>query len=441
MRRSVVLTTSGDTFEIRSLLDTLEISVMREYQQRRDQPHTKSYLGPGKIEEILEDLKDVEYDLIVTDGDLKPSQHHFLEMKFQKECMDRTGVILGIFSSHAHTPEAIAQVTLAKLRYEQPFLREWIHKAKKGDRPGFLAGGGYATDVYYEHAKVHVRQIEEKLQDISKQREVTRVKRRSIGYSLVSLSGYTNAGKSALFNALTKAKVGVDDRLFSTLSTTTRKISGLQSTVLISDTVGFIRNLPPDLIRAFNSTLEEIFRSDMIIIVVDVSEPLDIVKSKLKTSLDILIPKMPDRRILVVGSKVDKLDQEERQGIKEGLRPLVNPEELVFVSSVSEEGLGLLLRKIEPVVGRTCAIDASLPLSDRSLSLLSRIRKIAYISDKVLPTSVHASIKCRPEDRQKISGWVNAVGGTVVVEEACMKAEDGDPPATGCSRNEGAPLG
>jgi GTP-binding protein HflX len=423
MRRAVIFTITEDTEEMRALLETLEVSVVSVYLQRRSQPHARSYLGPGKIDEIADELKGSDCNLIIINGDLKPSQHHFLEMKFQKECMDRTGVILGIFSMHAHTPEAIAQVTLAKLRYEQPFLREWIHKAKKGDRPGFLAGGAYAVDAYYEHARRQARRIEQRLRDLSEQRTVTRRERRSAGYSLVSLAGYTNAGKSALFNRLAGASVDVNDRLFSTLATTTRRVSGLQGTVLISDTVGFIKDLPPDLIDAFNSTLEEIYQSDMIVVVVDVSESLKMIEAKLKTSMEILSPRVPDRQIIVVGSKVDRIDTETRARVDEALKNLVDSQGIVYTSSLTGEGLDILLRRITPVMGRTYEMFVTLPLSNEALSLLSRVRSIAYVSNSISSNSIEASLRCKPEDRERISGWIRAIGGFVSRERVHRQEE------------------
>src|SRR4030042_3606611 len=202
MKRVAIITITEDTEEMHSLLDTLQYSVVKEYLQNRAHPHRLGFLGPGRIEEIEKEVKELNLDLVVVNGSLKPSQHHYLEMLFQMECMDRPGVILRIFADHAHTPEAIAQVTLAKLRYELPFLREWIHKAKSGDRPGFLAGGAYATDVYFEHAKTHSSKIETTLEELSRQRETIRTRRRAKGYSLVSLAGYTNVGKSALLNRM-----------------------------------------------------------------------------------------------------------------------------------------------------------------------------------------------------------------------------------------------
>src|SRR5512136_1994208 len=315
MKHTAILTITEDTEEMRSLLKTLDIVVVKEYVQKKQLPHKVGFLGPGKLDEILEEIKSLDLDFITVNGTLKPSQKHFLEMKFQKECMDRTGVILRIFSDHAHTPEAIAQVTLAKLRYELPFLREWIHKAKSGDRPGFLAGGAYATDVYFEHAKRHVRRREKNRNDLSKQRETKRSMRRETGYSLVSLAGYTNAGKSALFNKLCDANVEVDDRLFSTLSTTTRKLKGIKGNILISDTVGFIRNLPPDLVDAFNSTLEEIFYADLILLVFDTNESDEVLKDKLNTSMKILLHKVESRILVIVGNKIDLVDVERLEQI------------------------------------------------------------------------------------------------------------------------------
>jgi GTP-binding protein HflX len=334
------------------------------------------------------------------------------------ECVDRTGVILRIFTDHAHTPEAIAQVTLAKLRYELPFLREWIHKSKSGDRPGFLAGGAYATDVYFEHAKTHVRRIEANLLEVSKQREITRIRRREKGYSLVSLAGYTNAGKSALMNKLCNAGVEVDDRLFSTLSTTTRRISGIKGNVLMSDTVGFIRELPPDLINAFNSTLEEIFDADLILLIFDASESDDVVRSKLSTSLKILLPKVENRSIVVIGNKIDLISHEARDNIADLVKPIIQPYDLILVSSVTGEGLDILKERILRVQGHTCVIEAEMPLTDAVYSLLSRLRSSADVSMRVMSRHAAVTVRCKPEDIEKIIGWLSAAGAARITSNA-----------------------
>ena len=417
MKKAVVLSTSSDTDEIKSLLNTLNVTVTKEYVQKVRLPHKVSFLGPGKIDEVHEEIKEQDVDLIVINGSLKPSQHHFLEMKFQKECVDRTGVILKIFSEHAHTPEAIAQVTLAKLKYEQPFLREWIHKAKSGDRPGFLAGGAYATDVYYEHAKSHARRIERNLEELSKKREVTRTVRREKGYTLVSLSGYTNAGKSALFNRLCNADVEVDDHLFSTLSTTTRKVAGIKGNVLMVDTVGFIRDLPPNLVKAFESTLEEIFYADLILLVFDSGEPIESVKSKLETSIEILLPRIEGRSMMVVGNKMDTVDQGTLSEVREAVLPMIGSHELVFVSALTGDGIDDLKGFISREQRLHRTITATLPLTDGSYSLLSRIRSNAYVEEDVSQTSLEVRIRCRAEDAQKIQGWLERIGAKQVNAE------------------------
>ena len=439
MKKAVLLSITDDTTEMRSLLDTLGVQVIREFHQNLRHPHKASFLGPGKIEGIQKELEESEFDVAVVNGILRPSQHHYLEMKFQKEFIDRPGVILRIFSEHAHTQEAIAQVTLAKLRYEQPFLREWIHKAKSGDRPGFLAGGAYATDVYYEHAKTHARRIEKGLRELSKQREITRAKRREQGYSLVSLAGYTNAGKSALLNRLCEASVEVDDRLFSTLSTTTRRLKGSRANILVSDTVGFIRDLPPDLIDAFNSTLEEVFYADLILLLFDSSENDDLIKSKLRTSLEILLPRIERRSLVVVGNKTDLIDDERKKKVISIVESIIGSYELLMISTVREKGLDALRNRIGLIQNLSAVLSVELPLSDRSMGLLSRLRASCDVSEEVVGTIVKATIRCRSDDLGKIIGWLEAAGALKIITNDGPRAEGAQ--RTGISNgSEGAPL-
>lgn len=439
MKKAVMFSLTEDSAEMRSLLDTLGVDVVREFVQKRACPHRESFLGPGKTDEVHKEIEDLDVDLIVISGSLKPSQHHYLEMKFQMECVDRTGVILRIFADHAHTPEAIAQVTLAKLRYELPFLREWIHKAKSGDRPGFLAGGAYATDVYFEHAKTHARKIERNLEELSRQREVTRRKRRERGYSLVSLAGYTNAGKSALMNVLCESDVLVDERLFSTLATTTRRVKGIKGTVLMTDTVGFIRDLPPDLINAFNSTLEEVYYADLIVLVFDASESEQDIGAKLSTSLRILLPKIENRSLIVVGNKVDLLSRSQIEEVRTRVLPAVKPYELFIVSARAGDGLEQLRGRIAHVRAYSCTIEAIVPLTSESLSLLSRVRSISEVDQQVSGSSTNVTIRCKQEDLEKIVGWLKGVGARQV-ETTVMPQETPPEQAPVSTGNEGAPL-
>jgi len=414
MKKAVVLSTDPDLEELESLLATLKVEIVERFVQKISRPHTTSYLGPGKIDEIEKKSEDLDFDIIVVNGVLRPSQHHFLEMKFQKECIDRPGVILRIFANHAHSPEAIAQVTLAKLRYELPFLREWIHKAKSGDRPGFLAGGAYATDVYYEHAKTHARKIEKSLSEVSARRETARSKRKSKGFSLVSLAGHTNAGKSALLNALCGSQVEVDNRMFSTLSTTTRLVSGSHERVLVTDTVGFIRNLPPDLVDAFNSTLEEIYHADQVLLVFDLSEKENIVIEKLNTSLKILLREIEPQALLLVGNKIDLLSEQTMERVCSLVSVQFKGFETFFVSARTSAGLEPLRERLVEVRDFSYQLQATVPQTDQVYSLLSRLRSICRIYETSTGPSLSIEISCKGNDAQKIEAWIKSVGGTVI---------------------------
>jgi GTP-binding protein HflX len=438
MRKAIILTTNEDTTEIRSLLDTLGVSVEHEFLQKRVLPHKQGYLGPGKLTEVSDAISGLNIELVVINGDLRPSQHHYLEMKFQKECIDRPGVILGIFASHAHTPEAIEQVKLAKLKYELPFLREWIHKAKRGDRPGFLAGGAYGTDIYYEHARSQARRIEKRLKELSKQREILRTKRHESGYALVSLSGYTNAGKSQLMNRACEATTEVDDRMFSTLSTTTRKVRGVDGTILMSDTVGFIRDLPPDLISAFKSTLEEIFYADMILLVIDVSESLSSIKMKLTTSLEILMPRIERREMTVVGNKIDKVTAEHVKQVRQTVEPIIGSYPLVVVSALTGLGIQELVHQIAKVGRRVFTIYARLPPTSQSYSFLSKVRANATVSEEPTGKYVEVTIKCRPEDGPRIIAMLESIGAIDLSTDANQTGHGQYGASIG---KEGAPLG
>lgn len=439
MKKAAVLSLNQDLTELKSLLENLDIIVEKEFIQKITRPHTTSFLGPGKIEEVHQEVTDLHLDLIVINGVLRPSQHHFLEMKFQMECVDRPGVILRIFANHAHSPEAIAQVTLAKLRYELPFLREWIHKAKSGDRPGFLAGGAYAIDVYYEHAKTHARKIESSLHDLTQRRKTARMKRKEKGYSVVSLAGHTNVGKSALLNALSGSEVEVDDRMFSTLSTTTRRLPGSESRILLTDTVGFIRNLPPDLIDAFNSTLEEIFQADLVLLVFDSSEEESVIKDKLTTSLNILLPEVNEKDLILIGNKVDLISDMTKTSLISLLGSSFANKELFFVSAKTGKGLDELRRRISLVEDYSHLIEATAPQTDETYSLLSRLRTIANVWEYSNGPRVNIRILCRPEDRQKLEARIISLGGQIVVSQS----NAGSTPSstmTGSTGSEGAPL-
>jgi GTP-binding protein HflX len=249
----VSLTDIGD--EMRTLVRTAGHRIVHEVVQRRPEA-PKTFVGRGKLEELEDIVRDREIEAVVVNGDVRPPQHYRLEKALGVECFDRTRIILEVFIQQAHTREAKLQVELALLQYEVPILREWVHRAAHGERPGFMAGGEYRVDAYLETVKRKIRKVKGDLERIREDRARRRSRRQERGFHLIGIGGYANAGKSSLLNALTGAHVLVEDRMFSTLSTTTRSLPEGRPKVLLTDTVGFIDAVPLWLIEAFHATLE-----------------------------------------------------------------------------------------------------------------------------------------------------------------------------------------
>jgi GTP-binding protein HflX len=243
-------------------------------------------IGSGKVKELADLVSEKQAERVVFGNELKPQQAYNLAKATGVESIDRFQLILEIFANRAATTEAKLQIQLANSRYELPRAKAKVKLAKKGEQPGFRGLGAYEVDVYYETIKRQIHRIQKKLKTVRKKRSLHRTRRLELGYSVIALAGYTNAGKSSLFNALAKEVVPVDSGLFTTLSTTTRAIELSGRKVLLTDTVGFIDDLPLTLIAAFHSTLEETIFSDIILLVVDISEPLKEIERKLLCCLD-----------------------------------------------------------------------------------------------------------------------------------------------------------
>jgi len=254
---------------------------------------------------------------------------------------------------------------LARIRHELPFIREWVSKGISGDRPGFLAGGEYTIDAYYENARKQMKRIETELVKISAGRELRRDRRRDQGFYLVSICGYTNGGKSTLLTTLSGAATIVDDKMFSTLSTTTRLLSSSGKKVLVTDTVGFIRNLPPDLIDAFDATMEEIYESDCAVLVLDFSDSVDSIVEKLQTSLRILIPHVERTKIIIALNKIDKLSVEDLQNKMNSIENSIFGYTFYLISAQARVGIEDLIRGILNKIGMTLQVELTLPLDDK----------------------------------------------------------------------------
>ncbi|MBI2793228.1 MAG: GTPase HflX [Ignavibacteria bacterium] len=257
--------------ELGLLLDTAGADVVASLYQERDKPDVASAIGKGKVEEVKALVEEHDVQMVVFDDDLSPTQTRNLEEELKVKVLDRSGVILDIFASRARTIEARTQVELAQMEYMLPRLtRMWTHLSKQFGGIGTKGPGETQIETDRRILRNRIQRLREKLDDIEVNRAVQRKGRESI--PRFALIGYTNAGKSSLMHALTKAEIHIEDRLFATLDTTVRAIDLPNGKhVLLSDTVGFIRKLPPQLVASFRSTLSETLEADVLIHVADVS--------------------------------------------------------------------------------------------------------------------------------------------------------------------------
>ncbi len=383
---------------------------MGSLEQVRE-PDPSYQIGSGKAEELAELVAKKKVEKTIFDNELRPVQAYNLAKTTGVEAVDRFQLILEIFARRASTSEAKLQIELAKLRYELRRARERVRLARMGEQPGFMGLGKYEVDLYYETIRRRIYSIQDKLRKIRKKRRLHRVRRLELGFSLLSMAGYTNAGKSSLFNALAEEAVPVDPGLFTTLSTRTRAISLSGRKVLLTDTVGFIDRLPLTLINAFHSTLEETIFSDLILLVLDVSEPHEEIERKLSCCLD-TIQKIGASGIPIVTAlnKIDLMSDSEMQREAEAFREIApNP---VSVSALYKVNLDSLRREITAHLKQYVQASFSLPTTSESLSFLSWLFSHVDVRDlKYEGESVSVVFESVPWFADKVRGRVERLGG------------------------------
>jgi GTP-binding protein HflX len=322
--------------------------------------------GKGKVDEIGDLVRLQEIDVAVVDDALTPVQQRNLEKAWDCKVIDRTGLILEIFARRARTREGRLQVELARLTYERSRLvRTWTHLERQ--RGGFgVMGGPGETQIETDRRLIaeKITKLKKELVEVRRTRTLQRSARRRVPFPTVALVGYTNAGKSTLFNRLTNAEVVAEDLLFATLDPTLRALKLPDGRpAILSDTVGFISDLPHELVEAFRATLEEVREADVILHVRDIaSEESDAQAGDVRQVLERLGIDMDERRIVEIWNKADLLDPEDRQALEGDARRAHPP--AVLVSAVTGEGCDALLRTVSGLVDEAAPVDVYAPAGE-----------------------------------------------------------------------------
>lgn len=384
--------------------------VVGEIEQIRN-ADARYQIGRGKVEELAQLVRDTKAEKVVFDNPLKPVQAYNLAKATGVEAIDRFQLILEIFTKRATTTEAQMQIRLARLRYDLTQAKERVRLAMKGEQPGFMGLGAYEVDVYYQSVKREVHTIRRKLKKIREKRVLHRERRVELGFSTISLAGYTHAGKSSIFNALTTENAPTDSTLFTTLSTTTRLVEFSKKKFLLTDTVGFIDRLPLTLIEAFHSTLEETIYANLILLVVDASEALNVVEKKLAVCLETIdrigasgIP------IITAFNKIDLLSEAELEQKLDDLGEKM--QNIVPLSALRGTNLGTLRNEVLRILKSYVQASFSVPMTAQVMPFISwlfkstDVKKTEYRGD-----SVSIVFEATPELAEKVRSRVEAFKG------------------------------
>ncbi len=328
--------------EMRELLRTARVRTVGTLVQHRRRPDPRTYLGPGKLDELRELAAQLDAEVVVSDDELTPRQQRTLEDALQMRVVDRTAVILDIFAQHAHTSEGKLQVELAQLEYQLARMRGmWKHLERLGGGVGTRGPGETQLESDRRMARRRLALLRTRLREVAARRGVMRQKRSRSAMPAVALAGYTNVGKSTLLNALTGAEVSVDDRLFETLDPTTRAFREDGRAYLVTDTVGFIGKLPHMLVEAFAATLEETLAGDLVLLVVDASSGEEGLTRQLEEVRAVLADIGADAipQMLVV-NKIDAVDALSRRRLQNRYP------DAVLISAMTGENLDELKHRV-----------------------------------------------------------------------------------------------
>ena len=364
--------------ELAELVTTAGGEVTGRGTQRLDKFNASTFIGPGKAKEFAEECKESKVDTVVFDEELSPAQGRNLEKVFECKILDRTALILDIFSQRARTREGKMQVELAQLNHLLPRLtRFWTHLSRQKGGIGMRGGEGESQlEVDRRKVRERIDKIQRDLELVMRQRDVQRSGRKRNQWPLGSLVGYTNAGKSTLFNAITGAATLSEDKLFATLDPTTRRLRlPTNQNVLLSDTVGFIRKLPHDLVDAFKATLEEVVEADLLLHVVDISSPH--AEEQIEAVNQVLGELgVADKPMLIVFNKIDRVTA---PGLAK--RYTTEYENSIVVSAKTGEGFDVFMaelgKQLRPV---RQMVELSIPHSKSNV--IARLHEVGQVLER-----------------------------------------------------------
>jgi GTP-binding protein HflX len=376
--------------ELRELLRTAGVATAGLATQQRPQPDPDRYFGRGRLEELKAEIAACDANLVACDDELAPRQERNLEAALGVPVIDRTTVILDIFADHAHSAEGKLQVELAQLEYNMARMRGlWTHLERLGGGIGTRGPGETQIETDRRLARNRIAALRRRLERLERNRGVMRARRERSSLPRVALAGYTNAGKSTLLNALTGATVGVGNRLFHTLDPTTRSLELSGRDYLVTDTVGFIEKLPHQLVEAFKATLEETVLADLILHVVDASEPEERRRLDMRAVDEVLeeIGAGEKPRLLVL-NKADLLGEAERHEVA-----IADPD-AVLVSALDGAGLEELCGRVEAAFAETLTeVELLIPYSEGGrLSELHQVAGDLSRTDREDGVLVHARV-------------------------------------------------
>ena len=384
----------ADLAEIGQLAAAAGYDVVGELTQTRTEDAAFMF-GEGKVAELRDLIRRTDAEAVIIDNDVGPYQTFNIGRKLPEgvEVIDRFTLILEIFGQRADTRKAQLQVDLAELRYELPRAEAKASLAKRDERPGFMGLGEYDESVERD-IKRQISEIRDELESIAEKEEARREQRRDSGFDLVALAGYTNAGKSTLMRRLAD-ELAVDenaerhrdldttaesqDMLFTTLGTTTRRAEMEKRDVLLTDTVGFIADLPHWLVESFESTLDSVYRADLVLLVVDASESVEAMREKLVTSHDTLYERN-EAPVVTVFNKIDRLEPgalADKRAALSGVAP-----DPIAVSAKTGAGVAELRDRVEAALPDWERERLVLPVSDESMSLVSWVHDHGYVAEE-----------------------------------------------------------